>query len=72
MNGDDLVKFASSDEERYSYKFGKSGNYHNLSPNKGSFMNDISIEGVDEMGRVSLKSIRDSNTNLKWKKKSDL
>lgn len=77
MNGDDLVNFNSSAEDRYSYKFGKTGVQHNLNAqdkNKGSFMNDISIEAIDDQGRVSLKSLRDSNTNngLKWKRKSEL
>lgn len=51
MNGDDIVNFNSSAEDRYSYKFGKTGIHHNLNPNdnnKGSFMNDISIEAIDE------------------------
>ncbi len=95
---DDLVNFASSSEDRYSYKFNKNGMLQNLSPythahnnqnqpaGVGSFLNDITIEGVDDQGRVSMRSIRDSNmsassasgimTNgggqLKWKKKSEL
>lgn len=51
MNGDDLVNFNSSAEDRYSYKFGKTGVQQNLNAqdkNKGSFMNDISIEAIDD------------------------
>jgi hypothetical protein len=48
---------------------------------KGSFLNDISIEGIDDQGRVTLKSLtgRDSTASmenggsgLKWKRKSEL
>lgn len=45
---------------------------------KGSFLNDISIEGIDENGRATLKSLhgRDSTASigggLKWKRKSEL
>lgn len=52
--------------------------YGNANFAKGSFLNDISIEGVDENGRATLKSMqgRDSTASigggLKWKRKSEL
>lgn len=56
---------------------GMEKNNQNNFNHKGSFLNDISIEGIDEEGRMSLKSLsgRDSNSSmggLKWKRKSEL
>lgn len=60
---------------------GNANNNFNNFNNKGSFLNDISIEGIDDEGRCTLKSLsgRDSsasigsgNNHLKWKRKSEL
>ena len=84
MNEDELVNICSSVDDRFSLqkKFNQTQNINNnnltFNPNsvlKGSFLNDISIEGVDEDGRVSLRSLsgKDSSSGLlKWKRKSEL
>lgn len=99
MNEDELVNVCTSMDDRYTQKtpqirqnfnqtqyLSKEQQQNTSAMNGRSFINDISIEGVDEEGKVTLRSGlsgsssgRDSDTflsgsssQLKWKKKSEL
>jgi len=77
MNEEELVNIGgqSSDlQDFHRTQYFKPQNFDSSHKNEGNYLNDLCIEGVDSEGRMTLRSLRDSNASngLKWKRKSEL